>query len=110
MKYTIATFLLAIVLTITTFAQDQVVNVGEGGLKYSPAAITATPGSTITFTWINTISHAVIQSDSADSCTPTAGGFRVQMQAGETWKYIVPTDKPKVNYISVRATSISCNL
>ncbi|CAG8483871.1 2743_t:CDS:2 [Paraglomus brasilianum] len=96
MKYTIATFLLATVLITTTFAQNLVINVGEGGLKYNPASITAAPGSTITFVWINTIPHSVVQSDSADSCTPTVGGFNRQMKAGESWVLKVPTDRPKV--------------
>ncbi|CAG8457341.1 10307_t:CDS:2 [Paraglomus occultum] len=96
MKYTIATVLLATALIVTTFGQNLTINVGEGGLKFNPAAITAAPGSIITFAWINTIQHSVVQSASADSCTPAAGGFNTQMKAGESWTFTVPADKPKI--------------
>ena len=100
MKRAIALFFAIVALVAIVAAQDATIKVGNGGLKFDPATVNTSPGSTLTFQWVGT-SHSVVQADDG-SCTPStqANAFKVAAQTTGMATFKVPTGMPKVKYYS----------
>lgn len=68
-----------VVVGLAAFAGAQsthMVNVGSGGLKYSPETITAAAGDIVQFDFINdSLNHSVVQSSFNSPCKPMNGGL-----------------------------------
>jgi plastocyanin len=54
--------------------QEWTVNVGEGGLKFSPDTLTINQGDTVNFVFVSG-THNVVETADATTCAPKAGGF-----------------------------------
>ncbi|OBZ71862.1 hypothetical protein A0H81_08148 [Grifola frondosa] len=63
-------------LAVLVAAQDATIQVGKGGLLFTPSSINATVGSVITFDFSGAPgNHTVAQSSFASPCAPLASGF-----------------------------------
>ncbi|CAG8667619.1 6952_t:CDS:2, partial [Paraglomus occultum] len=70
----------------------------DGGLNFNPATGTITAGSIITFDWVGSDTHSVLQTDD-DNCTPSTK--RKAFKTGEntngfTATFKVPANKRKL--------------
>ncbi|KAI8586491.1 Cupredoxin [Geranomyces variabilis] len=72
--------------------------VGQGGLTFTPAALTINQGDTVNWQFLGT--HNVKQTASADSCDPLAGGFAsTNTDAGGSFNRTFTTETGKVWYV-----------
>jgi plastocyanin len=75
----------------TMSAQITMVSVGPGGTNsFSPASVTITVGSTVTWNWA-TGTHSVTQGSCSTSCTATTGGFDSGIKSSGSFSHVFPT-------------------
>jgi len=78
------------------------VAVGQGGFVYTPSSVQGAVGDTVTFTFMSTIEHNVVQSTFEAPCSPLTGGFSLQPQAsGAEFSITLTTTDPLYFYCSV---------
>ncbi|KAK4689036.1 hypothetical protein P7C73_g1073, partial [Tremellales sp. Uapishka_1] len=83
--------------TTVSFAAMQTVQVGQGGLQFSPSTVTAASGDTVQFTFDG--DHSVTQSSFADPCK--ASGFSSGVMASGTYTVTVNDTNPIWIFCSV---------
>ncbi|OBZ71824.1 hypothetical protein A0H81_08145 [Grifola frondosa] len=68
--------MIPLAFAVLAAAQDATIQVGKGGLLFTPSSINATVGSVITFDFSGAPgNHTVAQSSFASPCAPLASGF-----------------------------------
>ncbi|EPS45617.1 hypothetical protein H072_366 [Dactylellina haptotyla CBS 200.50] len=84
-------------LASTALGATFTVNVGQGGLVYSPATLSAQPGDTIQFDFKGG-NHTVTQTSFGDPCNPINNGFNSGFASSSTSFSIVVKNKAALYY------------
>jgi len=97
MRFTITSAAVAAILAATSAsAADTQVQVGNGGLTFTPNTVTAAVGDTVTFVYYPK-NHTVTQSSFAAPCQPLAGGLDSGFQPVAAGAASVPSFTVTVN-------------
>jgi len=92
----------AVALASLASAATISVQVGQGGFVFTPSSVQGAVGDTVTFSFMSTIEHNVVQSTFETPCSPLTGGFSIQPQAaGSEFSITLATTDPLYFYCSV---------
>ncbi|KAI8817360.1 Cupredoxin [Fimicolochytrium jonesii] len=85
--------------TGTTSGTVHTIIAGQGGLTFTPAALTIKQGDTVTWSFPGS-THNVKQTADKDSCTPMAGGFQsTNLMGGATFNHTFTTETGVIWYV-----------